>query len=151
MKRGLTVLSVMLALNIVSYFYLTKPSAAQTIMPSLSAPILTNVDSTVRCLASGTTTVPASPVGAQQLVIQVDPNSGITGNILIQFTDDNSAKPSSITTSTAHYVLSQGDSITLTDERKAYQWDARHLFAVGPSGAVVRLLRVGYRANTTPQ
>jgi hypothetical protein len=150
-RTALMAMSVLAALNIVGYFYLSQAAQAQSsIMPSFNPPLLTNADATVRCLATGTTTVPSTPVDADQLVIMVDPDAAVTGNVLIQFTNDSNVKPATITSSTAHYVLQQGDSVVLSDPRRAYKWDARHLFAVGPSGAVVRVLRQTYRSNATP-
>lgn len=132
-------------------FLLTVGVLAQTLMPAYQPAIVTNADATVRCLATGTTTVPTKPMTADTLVVQVDPDSSITTPVLLQMTNDGNTKPTSITTSTAHCLLYPGDVLPLTDAGRRYAWDARHLFVVGPSGAVVRLLRVNYRTNTTPQ
>lgn len=124
MKHKITRFSLLLVLSI-SVF------ALQVKMPAPVFDIVFDLDGTVRCLGSGTTTVPATRKEGRPIIISLDNTAG-TEYAYIRSTDSLGKKPTAITSSNAQWVLMPGSQLELKQiSNDPSKPDARHYFATG--------------------
>lgn len=132
----------------ISLLVVSFPVFSQRSMGAIKWSLNFDLDATVRCVGSGTTTIPATPIDGDQLIISLDPDGT---DVLLQMSDSANLKPTVITAASAHWHLKPGQEIVfdkIPASASQSTWDARHIFAVG-SGKL-RVKTISTRSNVTP-
>lgn len=126
---------------------LALPLAAQKKMAAITFRLNFDLDGTVRCLGSGTTTVPASAIEGDMIIVSLDSD----GTEALVEMSENGAKPSAIDSDSANWKLSPGQEIVFTKPTGSAEnakWDLRQFFAVGTGK--LRIKVIGTANNITP-